>query len=186
MVTRYRASSAKALEVILYLASKQGKLDFYRIVKIVFYADKHHLSKYGRPIVGGAYIAMPHGPVPDVVYSILKGDEIEYQFFLEYGGLNNDPMPFEVRDRYWVYPTRAPNTKLLSDSDMEALDLAYVAHSTKSFRELEHLTHAEDAYVSAVEQGRNLDYRDMIDDDDGAAELKRRDLERTSKTVAFV
>jgi len=184
MAARYRVSSQKALEVILYLAGKRGKLDFYHIAKILFYADKYHLNIYGRPIVGDTYIAMPHGPVPQVVYNILKSDEIEYQSLEDQLGMANDPNPFEIRDRYWVHPTRTADVNLLSESDIEALDFAYNEHIEKSFRELEKLTHSEKAYLAAVEGDARLDYCDMIDESEGAA-AKIADIKKTSRSIAF-
>lgn len=184
MAARYRVSSQKALEVILYLAGKRGKLDFYHIAKILFYADKYHLNMYGRPIVGDTYTAMPHGPVPQVVYNILKSDEIEYQSLEDCLGTTNDPSPFDVRERYWVYPSRAADINLLSVSDIEALELAYNEHVGKSFRELEKLTHSERAYLAAVDGDARLDYCDMIDESDGA-EAKIADIKKTSRSIAF-
>jgi uncharacterized phage-associated protein len=55
---------AKATQAILWLLHKHGgSMDKLKLVKLIFYADREHLARYGRPIVGGSYVAMQHGPV---------------------------------------------------------------------------------------------------------------------------
>ena len=56
-----------------------GKTDIHKLFKILYFAESNHLSKYGSPIIGDRYIAMPNGPVPSTTYDILKairGDSI--------------------------------------------------------------------------------------------------------------
>jgi len=68
---RFSFDRDKALEVILYVSSKVK--DLYHLLKIIYFADKKHLSLYGRFISGDSYIAMNNGPVPSQSYDILKG-----------------------------------------------------------------------------------------------------------------
>jgi hypothetical protein len=49
-------------------------VDFHTVLKVLFFADVNHLNNYGRPIVGDDYVALPHGPVPQTTYDILKAD----------------------------------------------------------------------------------------------------------------
>src|SRR5262249_13142313 len=63
----------KALEAVVYLASK-GIPDFdkYKVCKLLFLADKYHLVRYGRPITGDRYYAMPYGPAPTTLLTLLS------------------------------------------------------------------------------------------------------------------
>ena len=67
---RFSFDPEKGIEVLLYIADKTK--DIYKILKILYFADKLHLSKYGRFISGDYYIAMKHGPVPSRSYDIIK------------------------------------------------------------------------------------------------------------------
>jgi hypothetical protein len=49
MSARYIPDTAKALEVILWLATECPGIDVYHVVKCAYYADKRHLNLYGRP-----------------------------------------------------------------------------------------------------------------------------------------
>src|SRR5690606_9928660 len=88
---RFRTNPEKALEVILWFASKREGIDFHSILKLLFFADKYHLNGYGRPIVGDQYKALPYGPVAQTTYDILKREPL----VLEELGL--EELPFETR-----------------------------------------------------------------------------------------
>jgi uncharacterized phage-associated protein len=62
----------KAIEAIVYLANRLDKPTKLKIFKLLYFADKLHMSRYGRFIVGDYYVAMKHGPVPSRTYNILK------------------------------------------------------------------------------------------------------------------
>src|SRR6476620_7082417 len=121
MSALYRVNPRKALEVILWMTEQQRPIDFYHILKVIYFADKYHLNAYGRPVLGDTYDALSHGPVARTVYNLLKGDGLELQALDEYSGGLNDQDPFEVKGRYWVYGNRPCNRGALSESDIEAL-----------------------------------------------------------------
>jgi hypothetical protein len=60
--TKHRFDAHKALEVILYVAGSVP--DMYRALKVLYFADREHLGRYGRLICGDTYVAMRLGPVP--------------------------------------------------------------------------------------------------------------------------
>ena len=45
------------------------------MLKTLFYVDKAHLQKYGRPVTGDIYVKMSYGPVPSLAYDMLKENE---------------------------------------------------------------------------------------------------------------
>lgn len=67
-----RFDAEKAIEAILYVASNAPIPDLYHVGKILYYADRLHLEKYGRQITGDRYRAMYNGPVAFGVYDLLK------------------------------------------------------------------------------------------------------------------
>ena len=46
--------------------SQRGVTDLTKLkaAKLLFFADKLHLNRYGRPILGDCYFCLDHGPVP--------------------------------------------------------------------------------------------------------------------------
>ena len=66
-MVRYEISYDKAIEVLVWLANTKPGIDIYHVCKVLFYADKSHINKYLRPIIGDYYIKMDYGPVPSGV-----------------------------------------------------------------------------------------------------------------------
>ena len=67
----FRFEPEKALEAILYVASK-AQTDKYATLKILYLADKLHLERYGRFISGDYYHALRHGSTPMHSYDMLE------------------------------------------------------------------------------------------------------------------
>ncbi len=166
---RYMPNTSKALEVILWLGTRQRGIDVYHLVKAAFFADKSHITEYGRPIIGDDYEAKTYGPLPRVIYGLLKHDLLEIQ-----AAGTNGKLPFEIKDAYCVYPDRPPNLRRLSQSDVEALEYGYDIVKDKSFDELVELTHDDPAYINA--DGGMMDYRDFIPSDDPERDEKAQDI----------
>lgn len=141
MSTRYRFDAEKAVEVLLYIAEQVP--DTYAALKILYFADKDHLSKYGRLICGDSYVAMRHGPVPSSAYDIIKyvrGDG----FCLFDVPIEN---AFAVQDRN-IIPHREAKLDFLSESDIECLNAAIKQYGRMSFGQLKKLSH-DKAFESA-------------------------------------
>jgi uncharacterized phage-associated protein len=158
----YNVNPRKALEVIVWFANRQNPIDFYHILKVLFYADKQHLNMHGRPILGDTYDALPHWPVARTVYGLLKRDDALEAQFLAGSGLEDDDA-FDVTRRYWVCPRRSPDLRCFSQSDLEALEWSFTEYGSKTFDELEELTHRETAWCNARENGGIIKYEDMLE-----------------------
>ncbi|MDM8562335.1 DUF4065 domain-containing protein, partial [Candidatus Marithioploca araucensis] len=57
----FQFNAKKALEVILWLATKEHNSGYHALLKTLFFAEEYHLNHYGRPIVGDVYLAMEYG-----------------------------------------------------------------------------------------------------------------------------
>lgn len=152
----------KALEVILYMASKLTDPTFHQIFKILYFSDKRHLQKYGRLILSDGYVAMKHGPVPSRLYDILK----KCRKLPENNTYKNS---LQVTNSFHLKSLRNTNLDLLSKSERECLDYAINEFGQLSFKKLTELSHD-----SAWEKvGEN----DFISVEDIAATLpNRKDL----------
>lgn len=99
-----------ALEVVLYLANRIPQLEMLRLCKLLYLAEKLHLSRWGDPMYGERYVAMKRGPVPGRVYEMLKSEsEVEGQ-------------DFRIQDGRAVLPRRREKAEFLSQSIVECLD----------------------------------------------------------------
>lgn len=107
---RQAFNQAKALAVVLYLAMRTPRPSFMSIAKLMYFADKTYLERYGRLISSDHYIARQHGPVPSHTYRLLRGSEI----YSAHG--------FKVVDDYFIEAIDAPDLGLLAGREVECLD----------------------------------------------------------------
>ncbi len=141
MSLRPKFDLEKAIEVLLYIAAETN--DIYTILKVLYFADREHLSKYGRLICNDSYVAMREGHVPSGCYDIIKyfrGDGFcLFDFPVDgiFSAEGNDIMPH-----------REANLDLLSESDIECLNKSIEKHEHSSFAKLKRLSH-DAAYKSA-------------------------------------
>jgi len=107
--TPFQFDQEKAAETIIYLAKKLQNADVLGICKLLYFADKTSLERYGRFIFGDEYVAMKAGPVPSHVYDLLKSAR------------ETDEYGFKVEGNK-VVPLRRAKVDLLSESDLTCLN----------------------------------------------------------------
>lgn len=128
---KFKLNSQKAIESILYVLSKKESVNMYNVLKIIFEAEKSHLNDYGRPITGDLIYKMEYGTVPLSIYNMLKNATI-----------SSADRPFR-KVGYNIIAARKPNVELLSETDLEALDLGCSKYLNLSFEEVKILNHEE-------------------------------------------
>ena len=164
---KYKVNSEKAIETIVLLSTLKPGVDLYHMAKTVFYAEKYHINRYGRPIIGDEYICGKDGPFPskirDLVHSkdpYLTSENLEaiHKAINVSRGKEKD---FPIIDS-----KRNPNMDLFSESDIECLIDAFKEIMPLSFSELREQTHKEKAYYKSA-RNKGIDYHLLVDDEDG-------------------
>ena len=62
--------AAAAASLLLQLAG--GQMEYLKLIKLLYYADRESLDRLGRPISGDHYFSMRLGPVLSKVYDLIK------------------------------------------------------------------------------------------------------------------
>lgn len=137
---KFNFNSEKALEVIIYIAKKADIPDVYHIGKVLYFADRIHLEKYGRFICGDGYFAMKHGPVPGGVYDILKYVRGDGAICFDKHFRNSCRNSFGIINDI-IIPCRDANIEILSESDRECLDESIYTYGNLSFNDLKKKSH---------------------------------------------
>lgn len=179
---RYKTNPKKVLEALVWLVNAKPRLSFYYIAKILYFADKAHLTQFGRPVLGDQYIAMEHGPVPSLIYDMLKHNP-----FLDPETLNAVSKAIQVRNDGGVptvTPLRLADVSVLSRTDIAALQESINTYSNLSVKTLRQLTHAERAYREASANAE-MDYALMLDEGLPDLETKIQEIETASGTLAL-
>ncbi|MBR1604654.1 MAG: SocA family protein [Alphaproteobacteria bacterium] len=178
----FKVNPDKALEAIVYIAHKLGCVDKYHVVKTMFFADKEHLNRYARPILGDTYIRMRNGPVPSYVLDIinLKEDKISFDVFVK----AKAALEVGSDKKQTITARREPDLSFFSDTDLECLDNAIKFCKDKNFDDLKEITHEEKAWKKASINGC-MDYELFLDDDNPYKEEIIQDLKEDSLWMAF-
>lgn len=137
-----------ALAAVLFLAHRVERADFHRIFKLMYFADKYHLERFGRLIASDTYIAMKEGPVPSTTYDIFKHLR-RNKGFLSEDTVKAFRESIQVYEHHHIRPKVEPDLAQLSDSDIEALTYSLSEYGHKSHEELVELSH-DDAWRSAT------------------------------------
>ncbi len=143
----FRFDEEKAVNVVLFILQKLGKVKRHMLAKILYFADQKHLIQYGRPILGDTYIAMRYGPVPSAIYDGIKSvDEcnIGSNLFKESIGTSGNLI---------VYSKKTPDMDELSKSEIVCLNESISENKDLSFDELYYKSHKL-AWNSASANGR--------------------------------
>ncbi len=119
----------KATQIVLWFLHRHGgMIDKLKLVKLLFYADREHLVRYGRPVVGGPYVAMQHGPVSSRLL-----DDINQ-------AAGSDDLPFAMKGTTIIAKAQVDENEL-SESDVEVLeyvDRQFGRYDTFRLRDLTH------------------------------------------------
>lgn len=131
----------KAIQILAWLLRKYngGVASKILLIKLIYFADKYHLRKYGRTVSGDEYKAMNFGPVASKTLNV--ADQNEY--FLDLHTLKMATNAFEIMQsgRMLRLINIGEDTNALSKTDLEALDFAYSKFGKEKPFDLAEYTH---------------------------------------------
>ncbi|GGN44278.1 Panacea domain-containing protein [Deinococcus daejeonensis] len=146
-----------AIAAMLYIAERVQGVTKHKMSKILYFADKAHLERYGRFITGDQYVAMEHGPVPSTVLGLI--DQVDDRKNQQQG-LFGSPMADLIQVQYTdnrpvIRPKAKADLDALSDSDLMCLDEAIAEYGpVVNFKHLSDLSH--DAAWNATERNQRM------------------------------
>jgi uncharacterized phage-associated protein len=164
MNTGFHFAYKKATQALNFFAVQSGgEIRKLHALKLVFFADRYHLRKYGRPITNDQYWAMRLGPVPSGVKDLFERDSAspEERHYAERFFVRGEH-PHAIRS------TAPVDERVLSSTDMEALQFAWrtfrprfgIVEKTHSYPEWQR--HATILAGGATRVP--MDYFDFLDD----------------------
>ena len=173
----------KVLAALVYFASKPDRVinfDRNKALSLLFLADKAHLLRYGEPIFGDYYRALPHGVVPQRTLQRLNkmaegranGQDIER--------LTEAFRVQKVKGHGYpiLIPRIAPDLDALSELEIQILDEVVALYGGKSFDELKGLVHPPAWYKAWASKPRDsrvapLSYEDLFEGDSQDVKVAR-------------
>lgn len=160
-------SYKKATQALNFFARKNGgHINKMKSLKLLFFADRFHLRKYGRPITNDEYFAMNYGPVPSGGKDLVEGSDFRPDVEKSYAGQFLDPV-----NRFEFSSVNEVDPLVFSQTDQEALSFAWSQFGTFDQFELAELTHQypewkrHEAAISGGNSSRvKMAFTDYLDD----------------------
>lgn len=161
----------KLVQALAFL-SLRGITDLTKLkaAKLLYFADKIHLNRYGRTITGDSYACMNRGPVPSISLNEMNEaldpeDSTEESALLKVLTVHRDSAypTFGLKDEKLFDP------EVFSRSELEVLEEVAGVYGGKSAGQLIELTHQEPAWVKANElrepgSSRPMPFESLFDD----------------------
>lgn len=190
---RFKFDLDKLIASIAYFASEKiDDLSKLKVCKLLYYADKEHLIKYGRPIIGDNYYHLDKGPVPskslDIIDEVISGET-----YLKSGEISN-------RDKFneFLKVHKSPFSKhpifqlrkkadfgCLSDSEIEVLKSTLQKYGRLTPSELIECTHKEAPWCESSPNSE-IDYRLFFKDDPEAKPEALAYMEATQENLEII
>jgi uncharacterized phage-associated protein len=180
------ASVRKSTQALNYFAHRAAsgaparRLNRMKALKLLFFADRYHVRKYGRTVSDCSYFAMKHGPVASEAKNVA-----EESTRLDARARNYARRYVRKDDTYHFSAVNDVDFAVLSESDREALDFAWAIFGHYSEFRLRDITHHYPEWkkqAAKLRRGRKrveIDYADFFEQPDTGYnvcyELSRKD-----------
>lgn len=160
-------SYRKVTQALNFFACQNGgRFNKMKALKLLYFADRFHLRKYGRPISNDEYFAMDYGPVASGGKDLAEGSDFRPDPEKSYAGQFINPV-----DRF-EYASVAPmDADVFSQTDLESLQFAWSRFGGMDQFALAELTHVypewkkhESALKSGVNSRVKMSFSDFLGD----------------------
>jgi len=145
-------------QALACLSTSIHDLTKLKAAKLLYFADKLHLTRYGRPITGDRYYCLDHGPVPSASLNAIN--DLLSPVRIRVGGRTLENHMSKVLGQYVHVDRRGPNPRLVSKlkpnqfdaltaTERDALDATAKQYGKLPAGRLIELTHKEKTWVTA-------------------------------------
>ena len=144
----------RAAQAAAYLLRLHGgPMEYLKLIKLLYLADRRVLIETGLPITGDRMVSMDHGPVLSGIYDLIKGEWSGDGSWRAYVG---SPQGYSVR---W---TGCEDDEELSKGEREALDEVYRKFGSLDQWQLRYETHQLAEWHDPNHSSRPIDPREIL------------------------
>ena len=123
----------KATQVAAFFATRLGgQINYTKLMKLFYLADREAFKRWGRPIIGGPYVAMDNGPLSSPAYDAVKPANAS-QFPLWSSAFRKAGYDLEL--------LRHVDLDAISKAELELLESIFAQFGSWSQWDLVHYTH---------------------------------------------
>lgn len=134
---RFDYRKAAQATACLLRREKNRLMSCYRLLTILYVADREAVRTAGRPILGGRYVATDRGPSHSAMLDLLNGADVQ----------SPDWSKMFRRDRYDVEMVSDPGAGELSKHEIEIINRIAIEHEGDDDHDLSRRTCSFDEYL---------------------------------------
>jgi uncharacterized phage-associated protein len=171
---RFPFNERKAAQAAAYLLKKHGgRLNYMKLIKLLYLADRASLIARGMPITGDHMVSMPKGPVLSGILDLINwgASSGERSAWLEY---ISPPEGYEVR-----LVTADPDLDRLSERECEILDEIDASYGKVDRWSLVELTHQLPEWCDPCGSSKPIDPAEIL----RASGRSDREIQRVSESA---
>lgn len=143
---QYRFDEEKFINALAFFAHR-GVADLTKLkaAKLLYFTDKFHLTRFGRPVIGDRYYCLKYGPLPSAADNYMDEAELSARTGeKQFDALFDRYLTVDAAPPYPLYKAKhSPDLDVFSESDLEALENTLQQYGRYSAWELVDLTHDE-------------------------------------------
>ena len=148
--------------VVLYILKefKEG-VDYIKLFKIMYFAQREYLATFGLTIVDDSFKARQRGPVPALTYKVVKMAENGETATEVSDEVQAFASAIRVDDDKKVYALQEPDMDYLSKMAQREIDKTIAKYRDMDSRQLSDLSH-DAAYNAVVERMEDDPQKDVL------------------------
>ena len=159
MKTQEQIDKIKA--VVLYILQHfPNGLDYVKLFKIMYFAQRSYLTEYGICIIEDTFKARQKGPVPALTYKVMKKVE-GGESFEECFDLNDFASSISVDEDQIVKAIKKPDMDYIADMEVECLDKTIGQYANVDSNDLSKLSH-DGAYNKVKRRMKDDPEKDVL------------------------
>lgn len=126
----------KLIQIVAYILKKnKGRINYTKLIKILYLADRKSIEKTGWSITGDSYVCMNYGPVLTNLYKLIKDNHINMISQAKWDSC------FLVDSRDLVAKTLMIPFGILSDNEIDILDETESRYHNFSYSQMIDVVH---------------------------------------------
>jgi len=141
-----------------------------KLMKLLFFADKEHLKRYGRPIFFDNYVKEKMGPIPEITFGIISAynntekEDVkeELEELLKWIEIKEKEIGYE-KPMITFEKKRDFNKNIFSESELEVLKEVFSKYKNSKADELSRISHELPEYRK-VKLYECIPYSEMAED----------------------
>jgi len=158
MKTKDQIDTIKAT-VLYILKEMHSEMDYIKLFKIMYFAQRESLASYGLPIMEDTFRARQRGPVPTLTYKVIKIKEMQDDID-ENSDLYDFAKSIDIKNKK-VIALEEPDMDYLSVKDREIIDSIISRYGDKSSEELSEISH-DAIYKKVMENAAEDPQKDIF------------------------